>query len=142
MQLTRSEIKNYLDSAFKNTTYFKKVKGKNELEVLKSMNTSDLDFIDILKQFLSQLKLAYNKFMSNTDWTQSARQKAVLDSLVYTKNEFFSGNLNNGLKLHLCDDFYWGVYDYFEDYGNKNEVIYKEEVDAVLLTIEEFLAKL
>ena len=47
-------------------------------------------------------------------------------------------NLANNVFLHMYEDFYWEVYDYFDDYNNKNEKVYKEEVDLIIPVIEKF----
>ena len=65
MELTRSNIKEYLDNGFKNTNYYKKVRGTIELETLKTMSFDDLDFIGILRNLYSQIKFEYNSLNTN-----------------------------------------------------------------------------
>jgi len=141
MQLTRSKIKEYLDSNFKNSTYYKNIAGKNKFEELKTMSVKDLDFIAILSKLLSQIKEEYNLFEPNLNWVASTRQKKLIEitnSINADLSQPNKKNLANNVFLHMYEDFYWEVYDYFDDYNNKNEKVYKEEVDLIIPVIEKF----
>jgi len=141
MQLTRSKIKEYLDSNFKNSTYYKNIAGKNKFEELKTMSVKDLDFIAILSKLLSQIKEECNLFESNLNWVASTRQKKlieIINSINADLSQPDKKNLANNVFLHMYEDFYWEVYDYFDDYNNKNEKVYKEEVDLIIPVIEKF----
>ena len=141
MQLTRSKIKEYLDSNFKNSTYYKNIAGKNKFEELKTMSVKDLDFIAILSKLLSQIKEECNLFESNLNWVASTRQKKlieIINSINADLSQPNKKNLANNVFLHMYEDFYWEVYDYFDDYNNKNEKVYKEEVDLIIPVIEKF----
>ena len=108
MKLTRNKIKKYLDDGFKSTKYCKKVRGTNELEILKEMSVDDLDFMEILKSLLTQIKINYNSFKSNKNWTPSARQKSLLEILTDISNDITNNNeikLKNNLLLHQYEDF-------------------------------------
>lgn len=141
MQLTRSKIKEYLDSNFRNSTYYKNIAGKNKLETLKTMSVKDLDFIAILNNLLLQIKEDYKFFESNLNWVSSNRQKKLIEitnSINSDISQPDKKNLPNNLFLHMYEDFYWEVYDYFDDYNNKNEQIYKEEIDLIIPVVENF----
>jgi len=141
MQLTRGKIKEYLDSNFKNSTYYKNIAGKNKFEELKTMSVKDLDFIAILSKLLSQIKEEYNLFEPNLNWVASTRQKKlieIINSINADLSQPDKKNLANNVFLHMYEDFYWEVYDYFDDYNNKNEKVYKEEVDLIIPVIEKF----
>jgi len=141
MQLTRGKIKEYLDSNFKNSTYYKNIAGKNKFEELKTMSVKDLDFIAILSKLLSQIKEEYNLFEPNLNWVASTRQKKLIEitnSINADLSQPNKKNLANNVFLHMYEDFYWEVYDYFDDYNNKNEKVYKEEVDLIIPVIEKF----
>lgn len=141
MQLTRSKIKEYLDSNFKNSTYYKNIAGKNKFEELKKMSVKDLDFVAILSKLLSQIKEEYNLFEPNLNWEASTRQKKLIEitnSINADLSQPDKKNLANNVFLHMYEDFYWEVYDYFDDYNNKNEKVYKEEVDLIIPVIEKF----
>lgn len=142
MELTRSNIKEYLDNGFKNTNYCKKVRGTIELKTLKTMSFDDLDFIGILRNLYSQIQFEYNSLNTNDNWIPSDRQKAVLENLSNISNDILNNDeikLKNNFILHLYDDFYWGIWDYFDDYNNKNEEIVKEEINLILPKLKNFL---
>ncbi len=145
MELTRSNIKEYLDNGFTNTNYCKKVRGTNFLQTCKTISINDLDFIEVLKEFFSLLNFNYNSFKTNASWAPSGRQKSVIETLSIISNDI-SLNNNGDVKLrrledliHLYDDFYWEIWDYFDDYNNKNEEIVKEEINLILPILEKFL---
>ena len=145
MELTRSNIKEYLDNGFKNTNYYKQTRETDFLQTWKTMPINDLDFIEVLKDFFSLLNLNYNLFKTNVNWTPSGRQKAVIETLSLISNDIRLHN-NGEVKLkhyedliHLYDDFYWQIWDYFDDYNNKNKEIVKEEINLILPILEKFL---
>lgn len=145
MELTRSNIKEYLDNGFKNTNYYKQTRETDFLQTWKTMPINDLDFIEVLKDFFSLLNLNYNLFKTNVNWTPSGRQKAVIETLSLISNDIRLHN-NGEVKLkhyedliRLYDDFYWQIWDYFDDYNNKNKEIVKEEINLILPILEKFL---
>ena len=142
MELTRNNIKEYLDNGFRNTNYCKKVRGTIEVKTLKKMSFDDLDFIGILRNLYSQIQFEYNSLNTNDNWIPSDRQKAVLENLSNISNDILNNEeikLKNNFILHLYDDFYWGIWDYFDDYNNKNEEIVKEEINLILPILKNFL---
>lgn len=142
MELTRSNIKEYLDNGFKNTNYCKKVRGTIKLEILKTMSLDDLDFIGILRNLYSQIQFEYNSLNTNDNWVPSDRQKTILETLSNISDNILNNDeieLKNKFILHLYDDFYWGIWDYFDDYNNKNEEIVKKEISLILSVLENFL---
>lgn len=144
MEITRDKVKQMLDEGFRNSSYCKKVRGTNQLETLKTMTFSDLDFLKNLDETFLYIKENYDSFVSNTKWGPSVRQKHVLDVLEKTNNDILNNSdikTKNNLFLQLYDDFYWGVYDYFDDYGNKNEELSKEEIDLIFSVLKTFLKK-
>lgn len=144
MEITRDKVKQMLDEGFRNSSYCKKVRGTNQLEALKTMTFSDLDFLKILDETFLYIKENYDSFVSNTKWGPSVRQKHVLDVLEKTNNDILNNSdikTKNNLFLQLYDDFYWGVYDYFDDYGSKNEELSKEEIDLIFSVLKTFLKK-
>lgn len=148
MELTRSNIKEYLDNGFRNSNFYNKSKKTNFVETLKiwkTMSINDLDFIEVIKEFFLLLNLNYNSFKTNVSWAPSGRQKAMLETLSIINNDISLHN-NGEVKLrhhedliHLYDDFYWEIWDYFDDYNNKNEEIVKEEINLILPILEKFL---
>lgn len=141
MNITREYIKEYLDSGFKKTNYFKQTRPNLNLEKLKTMTVEDLDFINCLKDVVVLIKKEYETLVSNPKWEPSNRQKAMLDSLKVIVEDLKDENLKNNNKtryLKLYEDFYWSVWDYFEDYKNLDKSIYKEEVDKILPILEIF----
>ena len=142
MEFTRSKIREYLDAGFKNTNYYKKVRGTSELTTLKSMSILDLDFIDILKEFYAQLNLNYNSFKSNAEWAPSARQQFLLETMSTTIDDIShidDTKLKNNHDLHLYDDLFCQIEDYFDDYNNSNDQISKEEINLIIPILENFL---
>ncbi len=142
MDLTRKNIKQYLDDGFAATEYSKKIKGVSKLIALKDMAIDDLDFINILRNLFENIKNNYSSFMSNAQWKPSDRQNHLLevignicDDILYDDKTKTS---KPNLYLSFFEDLYWQVYDYFDDYGNKNDSLYKEEVDLVLKKLEKF----
>lgn len=122
--MERSKIREYLNTEFKSTNYCKKIRNTNKPESLKTLSIADLDFIEILKEFYSQLKLNYNTFKSDENWVPSTRQQYLLDSLSNINKDISHKDkikLTNNYIMHLYDDFYWQIWDYFDDYNNLNE---------------------
>ena len=129
---------------YKNTEKSVVVLDNIKLETLKTMTFSDLDFLKNLDETFLYIKENYDFFVSNTKWCPSVRQKHVLDVLEKTNNDILNNSdikTKNNLFLQLYDDFYWGVYDYFDDYGNKNEELSKEEIDLIFSVLKTFLKK-
>ena len=139
----REKIKKYLNNTFLASSYYKKVNASNKVEVLKTMTFVDLDFIAALKTLFEGIKNNYNIFETKDNWKPSLRQKALINVITNIKEDIsHNDNIkeNNVLYIELIEDFYWQIYDYFDDYGNK-EQLYKEEVDLLLPTIKDFFNK-
>ncbi len=140
MELTRSNITKYLNDGYLNSTYYKKVKtpwlSKDELDKAGVYSVADLDFLECLKVVFFELKENYDSFISNPDWAISLRQNRMLE---YLKRYFAETEGNNkNVIIRESIDFYWTAYDYFHDYGNKNETLCKEEIDLVLPLFVKF----
>lgn len=141
MELTRSEIKKHLNDAFKKTNYYKEIRNSKNL-VAQNVNINDLDFVDILKEFYLQVKNNFNNLVSNGNWKASDRQNYLIELIDNLNNDIL--NINNlQLKdINVLDDLYWQIYDYFDDYGNKNELVYVEEMNIILTKLETLLNNL
>ena len=121
MQYTRNFIKNDLNNA-------------GNINNAKSIEEFD-SYIKI-KYLINKLKvpnLSIYNVPSKPDWKMSRRQEHVIqllkDTVEYIKNK----------KWRTCDftDAYWFVWDYFNDYENKEDIICKEEFDVILPVITE-----
>lgn len=143
MEINRSNIKKLLNDGFTNSEYCKRVRHTNEFETLKTMTFADLDFLENLKTLFEQIKKEYNSFCYDKGWVPSKRQEALIEIISRISEEILNNNdkTNNAIFLHLFDDFYWQIYDYFEDYGNKKETIVKEEIDLIFSVVEEILIR-
>lgn len=141
MELTRSKIRKYLDDEFGKTSYCKKVNGTMRFDILKTMSVADLDFIEVIDNFYLNLKESYSLFPTLPDWTKSDRQKFLVMNLNDMCDDLVSEDIKkvNVRYLQTYVDIFWNIYDYFDDYGNKNETIYKEEVEGIFPIFEKFI---
>ncbi len=140
----REKIKKYLNNTFLASDYYNKVKGQNKVAVLKEMTFAELDFVDALKKLFEGIKSSYNLFESKEGFVLSPRQKNLVEVVANINNDIKSNDkakTNNVFYIELIEDFYWQVYDYFDDYGNQDETVYKEEIDVILPQLENFLSE-
>ena len=134
MKLNRSEIKKFMDEELKKSNYYSKTNElKDEFNIMNSMSLKDLDYLDILKVLLKEIKNNYDNLIEGS-WVASKRQEFLINNLNRTLNEIESDNCD----MQGYRDFYFNVWDYFDDYGNKNEDIAKEEMDPLILILDRF----
>lgn len=137
MKVKRSEIKEYLNSLFEKTNYAQNIRNSKSVE---NITIADLDFMEVLKDLYSKIVQSYDGFVSNKDWAISDRQKYLVDGIANISKDIY-GIENLQLRhMQMYDDLYWQIYDYFDDYGNQNDVICREEVDMIIDLIKEILA--
>jgi|GEM_PF-3038166 len=149
MEFVRSSIVKYLNDGMANSKYAKTIRemgdkttwASKELEALKTMTYDDFDFIDVLKELFNQIKVNYSMFVSDPKWTPSNRQECLLGILDQVINSILHedyGEKRHNYYLYNFQEFYWESYDYFHDYGNKNETLCKEEIDLIIPYFERF----
>ena len=74
--------------------------------------------------------------MNSSSWIPSDRQKFLIENLNHLLDVVVDEN--NHYYIQDYRDFYWNVWDYFDDYNNKNEDISKEEMDQIILILDKF----
>lgn len=139
MGLKRNEIKHFMDIKYKNTTYYMNFSGvKNEFLLMETMALEKLDFIPILRNLYFEIQSNYKSLKSNK-WAPSQRQEYLIKQLNLLLNTISSKNIETD-KHYIQNyyDFYWCVWDYFDDYNNKNDEVSKEEIDAINPILECF----
>lgn len=129
MKVKRSEIKEYLNSSFEKTNYAQNIRNSKDIG---NITITDLDFMKILKDLYSKIVQSYDSFVSNKDWTISDRQKYLVEVIVNINSDISSIDNLQLIHVHIYDDLYWQIYDYFDDYGNQNDTICREEIDVIL----------
>ena len=129
MKVKRSEIKEYLNSSFEKTNYAQNIRNSKDIG---NITITDLDFMEILKDLYSKIVQSYDSFVSNKDWTISDRQKYLVEVIVNIGSDISSIDNLQLIHIHIYDDLYWQIYDYFDDYGNQNDTICREEIDVIL----------
>ena len=127
--MTRSEIKDYLNNSFEKTNYAQSIRKSKSVE---NITIADLDFIDILRDLYYKIIGNMNIFESNNMWTISNRQKHLIEEISNICNNISHIEKLKLIHIHMYDDLYWQIYDYFDDYGNKNENICKEEIGLIV----------
>ena len=140
MELNRSNIKKFMDDKYSNTEYYKKIKDLNEFLIMEDMKLNDLDYLYILRDLLLEIKNNYESLTSSV-WKPSKRQEYLIESLNNTLTNLINKNNYVANRYYIQDyrDFYFEVWDYFDDYHNQNEEIVKEEMDQIILILDKFL---
>ena len=139
IELKRSSIKKFMDEKYKTTKYYQKTKDKKQaFFVNEEMSLKDLDFIDILKGLFLNIKANYDG-LSLTKWVPSKRQEYLLESINSMIDDMVSNAFpSNRYYIEEHSNFYWEVWDYFDDYNNVNEEISKEEMNSIMILLEKF----
>ena len=134
--LTREVIKSVLNDRYKLFPFAQKRKGKDSAERNKlKYELSDFDFVFEYKSLLDRIKANYEHLISNKDWQMSTRQ----DCVIKTNITNLVLKLRQENTLENFDKIYWEISDYFDDYGNKEQVVCKEEFNMIVPYIEKLV---
>ena len=78
--------------------------------------------------------------LNSINWRPSKRQEYLIENLNYLLSKISDKNSYSANRYYIQDyrDFYCEVWDYFDDYHNQNEEIYKEEMDQIIIILDKF----
>lgn len=103
-------------------------KGFNDADK-KTQTKLVIERLNVMEKCLFDRK----RFIKREEYCLSKRQDAVLKNLkeIFFRPYFCGFESDNMKDKMLLSDTYWHIYDFFYDYGNKDEFIYESEINAI-----------
>ena len=133
--LTRDAIRVLLKHGYERSDYAQKREGKSAEERNKmSYELHDFGFIFAYKSLLESIENNYKYLISDNKWKMSTRQEYLIQNRI----SYLIQEIEKGKFVENAENAFWEINDYFDDYGNKEQIICKEEFEKIIPYIEKF----